>query len=89
MCGGKLFKEHPKSIQGMIPKKPAPDLIRGGYRFPAFANRLRPKADFGSQEPLRRAKEGRIRSCSNTKLEPGSDSIKADKALMRGLNKKY
>ena len=21
----------------MIPKKPAPDVIRGGYRFPAFA----------------------------------------------------
>jgi hypothetical protein len=27
----------------MIPKS--------GYRFPAFANRLRPKADFGGQEP--------------------------------------
>jgi hypothetical protein len=42
----------------MIPKKPAPDLIRGGNRFPAFANRLRPKADFGGQEPAS-AGEGR------------------------------
>jgi hypothetical protein len=26
----------------MIPKKPAPDLIRGGYRFPACAKPLQP-----------------------------------------------
>ncbi len=26
-------------------------MIRGGNRFPAFAKRLRPKADFGGQEP--------------------------------------
>jgi hypothetical protein len=25
------------AFQNMIWKKPAPDLIRGGYRFPAFA----------------------------------------------------
>jgi len=25
------------NFQSMIPKKPAPDLIRGGNRFPAFA----------------------------------------------------
>jgi hypothetical protein len=34
----------------MIPKS--------GHRFPAFANRLRPKADFGGQEPAS-AGEGR------------------------------
>jgi hypothetical protein len=34
----------------MIPKS--------GNRFPAFANRLRPKADFGGQEPAS-AGEGR------------------------------
>jgi len=48
----------------MIPKKPAPDLIRVGTGFPP------------SRSPLRRAKEGRKRSCSNKNLEPGSDPIK-------------
>jgi hypothetical protein len=45
-------------LKSMIPKKPAPDLIRGGNRFPAFSNRLRLKADFSGQEPAL-AGEGR------------------------------
>ena len=60
----------------MIPKKPAPGLDpRVGTGFPP------------SRSPLWRAKEGRKRPCSNKKLEPGSDSIRIDKALagLRGF----
>jgi hypothetical protein len=81
-------------LQSMIPKKPAPghsrpkDGVASLAYDPGVETGFPPEPVLGPaigrtrvRSPLRRAKEGRKRSCSNKKLEPGCDFIKTDRAL--------